>query len=63
MPIGLISPSQSDDGRRSKGDNRAVWVYSSGGKFIITDGNHRYYTALEEGRPAVKVTVNEDPSY
>lgn len=63
MPIGLISPSQPDDGSPSRSNGKAASVYKFGGGYIIEHGNHRYYDAVIDGSRTLYVTVVEDPSY
>lgn len=63
MPIDLISPSQPDDGSLSSSTGEPVSVYTYRGKFVVENGNHRYYDALRDRRKTLYVEVVGDSSY
>lgn len=66
LDLSDIHPSQPDDGSYSCSDG-PVSVFFDRGKWIILDGNHRYYRYLQEvgsdGKIQVNITSNPHIDY
>lgn len=62
LELNSIHPSQPDDGKypRSRGP---ISVFSDRGRWIIRDGNHRFYRSKDEkgGNAIVQVRVTNNP--